>query len=203
MEELESVTVEQALTHPTWAMGPRITTDSATLMNKAFEVIEAHFLFGTPYDKIDVVVHPQSIVHSFVEFVDGVVKAEVGFPDMRKPIQAAITHPERVAVDREPFDLIGTELSFEQPDVESFPCLTLGYQAGRTGGTATAVLNAADEVAVAAFLEERLPFNAIARVVGSVLEAHDAREPESVEDVVDADMWARQRAQTECETVTG
>jgi 1-deoxy-D-xylulose-5-phosphate reductoisomerase len=183
-QDLESVTVEQALAHPTWEMGPRITTDSATLMNKAFEVIEAHYLFDMPYDKIDVVVHPQSIVHSLVEFSDGVVKAEVGHPDMRN-------------------DLVGIDLTFERPDVDSFPCLTLGYEAGRAGGTATAVLNAADEIAVVAFLDGRLPFTAIAQVVESVLAAHDVREPEGVEDVVDADGWARRMAQQLCETVAG
>ena len=202
-QDLESVTVEQALAHPTWAMGPRITTDSATLMNKAFEVIEAHYLFEIPYDQIDVVVHPQSIVHSFVEFTDGVVKAEVGFPDMRKPIQAAVTYPDRVAVAYEPFDIVGTDLSFEKPDTATFPCLSLGYEAGRIGGTATAVLNAADEVAVAAFLDGRLPFSAIASVVSTVLDAHEPREPGSVEDVADADSWARRAARTECESVTG
>jgi 1-deoxy-D-xylulose-5-phosphate reductoisomerase len=202
-QDLESVTVEQALAHPTWEMGPRITTDSATLMNKAFEVIEAHYLFDMPYDKIDVVVHPQSVVHSLVEFSDGVVKAEVGHPDMRKPIQIAITHPDRAAVEHEPFDLVGTDLTFERPDVDSFPCLALGYEAGRAGGTATAVLNAADEIAVAAFLDGRLPFIAIAQVVESVLAAHDVREPEGVEDVVDADGWARRMAQQLCETFAG
>jgi 1-deoxy-D-xylulose-5-phosphate reductoisomerase len=202
-EELGSVSVDQALDHPTWAMGRRISTDSATLMNKAFEVIEAHYLFGLPYDKIDVVVHPQSVVHSFVEFTDGVVKAEVGFPDMRKPIQVAITHPDRVAVDHVPFDLVGTDLTFERPDEDTFPCLALGYQAGRAGGTATAVLNAADEVAVAEFLDGRLPFTGIARVVSSVLDAHDPREPESVQDVVDADAWARRTALIECGSATG
>ncbi len=202
-QDLESVTVEQALAHPTWVMGPRITTDSATLMNKAFEVIEAHYLFDMPYDNIDVVVHPQSIVHSLVEFSDGVVKAELGHPDMRKPIQIAMTHPDRAAVEHEPFDLVGVDLTFERPDVDSFPCLTLGYEAGRAGGTATAVLNAADEIAVAAFLDGRVPFTAIAQVVESVLAAHDVREPEGVEDVVDADGWARRMAQQLCETTAG
>lgn len=202
-QDLESVTVEQALAHPTWVMGPRITTDSATLMNKAFEVIEAHYLFDMPYDNIDVVVHPQSIVHSLVEFSDGVVKAELGHPDMRKPIQIAMTHPDRAAVEHEPFDLVGVDLTFERPDVDSFPCLTLGYEAGRAGGTATAVLNAADEIAVAAFLDGRVPFTAIAQVVESVLAAHDVREPEGVEDVVDADGWARRMAQQLCETAAG
>ena len=202
VEDLESVTVEQALAHPTWAMGPRITTDSATLMNKAFEVIEAHHLFGLSYDRIDVVVNPQSIVHSFVEFLDGVVKAEVGRPDMRKPIQVAITHPDRSPSVHEPFDLVGTDLTFESPDTELFPCLALGYEAGRTGGTATAVLNAADEIAVAAFLEGRLSFSGIARVVESVLEAHTAWVLAGVEDVVEADRWGRQQAATECASVT-
>jgi 1-deoxy-D-xylulose-5-phosphate reductoisomerase len=201
-EELEHVTVEQALDHPTWDMGPRITTDSATLMNKAFEVIEAHYLFGISYDNIDVVVHPQSVVHSFVEFTDGVVKAEVGFPDMRKPIQVAITHPSRVRVDHEPLDLVGTDLTFEEPVRASFPCLHLGYTAGRTGGTATAVLNAADEVAVDAFLSGRIRFTGIAAVVGRVLASHDARVPESIEDVLDADSWARSEASKVCSSFT-
>jgi 1-deoxy-D-xylulose-5-phosphate reductoisomerase len=188
---MENATVEQALAHPTWSMGPRITTDSATLMNKAFEVIEAHYLFDLAYDSIDVVVHPQSVVHSFVEFVDGVVKAEVGFPDMRKPIQAAITHPDRVSIEHEPFDLIGTDLTFEQPDLEAFPCLALGYEAGRTGGTAPAVLNAADEVAVSAFLDGRINFGAIANVVAAALSAHTSSTPDTIEDVIEVDAWAR------------
>ncbi len=202
-DQLADVTVAQALEHPTWSMGPRITTDSATLMNKAFEVIEAHYLFSIPYDHIDVVVHPQSVVHSFVEFVDGVVKAEVGFPDMRKPIQAALTYPERVRVDREPFDPIGADLTFERPDGGTFPCLGLGYTAGRTGGTATAVLNAADEVAVGAFLAGRISFAAIPTVIGRTLSAHEARVPESIEDVLDADAWARATAESACSSVAG
>ena len=189
--ELDAVTVAEALAHPTWAMGPRITTDSATLMNKAFEVIEAHHLFGVGYDDIDVVIHPQSIVHSFVEFDDGVAKAELGFPDMRKPIQAAITYPERVSVSHQRFDLVGTDLTFEAPDFETFPCLALGYEAGRRGGTATAVLNAADEIAVEAFLTGRIAFLKIAEVVGEVLGAHDVYEPDSVAGVDAADAWAR------------
>ncbi|KAA3638389.1 MAG: 1-deoxy-D-xylulose-5-phosphate reductoisomerase [Armatimonadetes bacterium] len=193
-DELEAVSVEDALAHPTWSMGPRITTDSATLMNKAFEVIEAHHLFGIDFDDIDVVVHPQSIIHSFVEFSDGVVKAEVGFPDMRKPIQAAITYPSRVAVEHPPFDLVGTDLTFEEPDVATFPCLALGYEAGRVGGSAPAVLNAADEVAVAAFLDGRIPFLGIADVVSEVLSQHDVFRPDSVEAVAAADEWARTAA---------
>ncbi len=196
--ELESVTVAQALHHPTWVMGPRITTDSATLMNKAFEVIEAHYLFGIDYDDIDVVIHPQSIVHSFVEFTDGVVKAEFGFPDMRKPIQYAITQPSRVDTDHEPFRVEGTTMTFEEPDRKAFPCLDLGYEAGRMGGTATAVLNAADEVAVGAFLEDRIRFVDIAGVVSSVLEAHDVRIPQGIEDVAAADAQARAYAVEVC-----
>ncbi len=196
--ELESVTVAQALHHPTWTMGPRITTDSATLMNKAFEVIEAHYLFGMDYDDIDVVIHPQSVIHSFVEFSDGVVKAEVGFPDMRKPIQFAITEPDRAETDHEPFRIAGTSMSFEEPDREAFPCLDLGYEAGRIGGTATAVLNAADEVAVEAFLEGRIRFLDIPDVVSTVLSRHDATMPRDVEDVAAADSEARAYATEVC-----
>ncbi|MEZ5175884.1 MAG: 1-deoxy-D-xylulose-5-phosphate reductoisomerase [Acidimicrobiia bacterium] len=194
--ELEAVTVAETLAHPTWQMGPRITTDSATLMNKAFEVIEAHFLFGVPFDAIAVTVHPQSVIHSFVEFVDGIVTAEVGFPDMRKPIQMAITHPERIAVDHAPLDLVGTDLTFEAPDHETFPCLALGYEAGRAGGTAPAVLNAADEVAVAAFLDGVIPFLAIASIVAEVLTRHEPTTPESVAEVLEADDWARSEARS-------
>jgi 1-deoxy-D-xylulose-5-phosphate reductoisomerase len=196
--ELESVTVAQAMAHPTWTMGPRITTDSATLMNKAFEVIEAHYLFGMDYDDIDVVIHPESVIHSFVEFSDGVVKAEVGFPDMRKPIQFAITGPDRVGTGHEPFRIVGTSMSFEEPDREAFPCLDLGYEAGRIGGTATAVLNAADEVAVEAFLEDRIRFLDIAEVVSTVLGRHDATMPRDVEDVAAADSEARAYAAEAC-----
>lgn len=201
--QLESVSVADALNHPTWSMGPRITTDSATLMNKAFEVIEAHYLFDVSYDQIDVMVHPQSIVHSFVEFTDGVVKAEVGTPDMRKPIQYAITAPSRSATDHEPFTLVGADLTFEAPDRELFPCLDLGYEAGRAGGTATAVLNAADEVAVAAFLAGEIPFLAIADVVGETLATHDVRTPSSIDEVADTDQWARGRARSICERIRG
>lgn len=199
IDELSDVTVEQALDHPTWSMGRRISIDSATLMNKAFEVIEAHHLFGMSYDAIEVVVHPQSIVHSFVEFADGVVKAEVGLPDMRKPIQYALTAPQRHAVPREPFSLVGQTLSFEAADREVFRCLDLGYEAGRTGGTATAVLNAADEVAVAAFLDGRIPFTAIAEVVGSVLGRHEAYVPQDIEAVEAADAEGRAYAAEEAE----
>jgi 1-deoxy-D-xylulose-5-phosphate reductoisomerase len=193
-DDLGAVTVEEALDHPTWSMGRRITIDSATLMNKAFEVIEAHFLFDLPYDAIDVVIHPESIVHSFVEFTDGVVKAEVGHPDMRKPIQYAISGPTRRPVPHEPFVPAGLALTFEEPDEETFRCLSLGYEAGRVGGTAPAALNAADEVAVAAFLEGVIRFDAIPEVVEDVLGAHDAFEPTSLEDVAAVDARARAHA---------
>lgn len=193
-DELASVSVDDALAHPTWKMGARISIDSATLMNKAFEIIEAHYLFGLEYDQIDVVVHPQSVVHSFVEFHDGVVKAEVGFPDMRKPIQYAIGAPDREPIEQPPFDLVGTDLTFEAPDSETFPCLDLGYRAGRTGGTAPAVLNAADEVAVDLFLTGRIPFLAIAAVAAAVLDRHEATMPESLEHLRVVDEWARAEA---------
>lgn len=169
--DLHRVSVEDALAHPTWDMGRRISVDSATLMNKAFEVIEAHFLFGVSYDQIDVVIHPKSFVHSFVEFSDGVVKAELGRPDMRKPIQHAITAPERISTHEAPFDPIGVDLTFSTPDRDRFPALDMGYAAGRRGGNAPAILNAADEVAVAAFLDRRIGFNEIIEVVADALDA--------------------------------
>ena len=168
--DLTHVAVEEALSHPTWDMGRRISIDSATLMNKAFEVIEAHFLFGLGYDQIDVVIHPKSFVHSLVEFDDGVVKAEMGPPDMRKPIQQALTAPQRVTGIAKPFDLVGADLSFSAPDRERFPALDLGYAAGRRGGNGPAVLNAADEVAVAAFLERQIGFTEIVEVVAEALD---------------------------------
>ena len=192
--DLESVTVAEALAHPTWSMGPRITIDSATLMNKAFEVIEAHYLYAIPYDRIDVVVHPQSIVHSLVEFVDGTLKAELGDPDMRVPIQYAITYPARCPANLEPFDLTAGALEFELPNRVEFPCLDLGYQAGQTGRSAPAVLNAADEVAVAAFLEGRISFLAIADVVAATLDHMPVVELLSVADVIDVDTEARRVA---------
>lgn len=192
--DLETVTVADALAHPTWDMGPRISIDSATLMNKAFEVVEAHYLFGVPYDAIDVIVHPQSVVHSLVEYVDGSVKAQLGDPDMRVPIQYAITYPNRAPAAIPPIDLTGSPLVFEPPDRETFPCLDLGFEAGRRGGSAPAVLNAADEIAVAAFLDERIGFRDIAAVVAETLETVEHRELESVDDVIDVDSQARSRA---------
>jgi 1-deoxy-D-xylulose-5-phosphate reductoisomerase len=190
--ELADVTVEEALAHPTWDMGSRITIDSATLMNKAFEVIETHFLFGLEFEQIDVIVHPQSYVHAFVEFIDGVVKAEVGAPDMRKPIQAALTYPERFPNPAKAFAPV--DLTFAAPDRTAFPALDLGYEAGRKGGSAPAVLNAADEVAVAAFLDGRIPFPAIADVVAAVLDAVPIEPLRSLEDALEADLAGRDAA---------
>ena len=190
-EELALVTVDDALAHPTWDMGPRITIDSATLMNKAFEVIEAHYLFGIDYDAIDVVVHPQSIIHSLVEFVDGSVKAQLGEPDMRGPIQYAITYPGRAPAPFQPFDPTANDLTFEQPDRAAFPCLDLGFAAGRMGGSAPAVLNAADEVAVQAFLEGRIGFTSIPVIVEETLSQVEWRKLTSVEDVTAVDCEAR------------
>jgi 1-deoxy-D-xylulose-5-phosphate reductoisomerase len=189
--ELEGVTVAEALAHPTWRMGRRITIDSATLMNKAFEVIEAHFLFAVPYDRIEVVVHPQSVVHSLVEFVDGSIKAQLGPPDMRLPIQHALTYPERRPGPVVGFDLAGRKLTFEIPDPAAFACLRLGYEAGRAGGSAPAVLNAADEVAVRAFLDGRIGFTAIPAVVEQTLAAVAVRPVASVADVMAVDAEAR------------
>jgi 1-deoxy-D-xylulose-5-phosphate reductoisomerase len=172
-------------------MGPRITIDSATLMNKAFEVIEAHYLFDMAYDAIDVVVHPQSIVHSLVEFVDGSIKAQLGDPDMRGPIQYALTAPDRAPRSVAPFDLTASDLTFERPDRSAFPCLDLGYDAGRAGGSAPAVLNAADEIAVGAFLTRTIGFSSIPVVVERTLERVPHQDLVSVDDVVAVDREAR------------
>ena len=193
-DRLADVTPAEALAHPTWTMGPRITVDSATLMNKAFEVIEAHHLFGIDYEAIGVIVHPQSVIHSLVEFVDGAVIAELGFPDMRIPIQYALTYPDRLPAPVEAFSLAGTDLHFEQPDGATFPALALGYEAGRRGGSAPAALNAADEVAVAAFLGGAIGFRSIAEVASRTLDAVPWRPVGSVADVLAADKEARATA---------
>ena len=189
--ELVAVTPEEALRHPTWNMGPRITTDSATLVNKGLEVIEAHVLFGVEYEQIEVVVHLQSIVHSLVEFVDGSLKAHVGHPDMRIPIQYAITLPERRPSPVEPFSLAGLSLTFDAPDLETFPALPLAYAAGRKGGAAPCAFNAADEIAVAAFHEGRIGFTEIPRVLEEAVAAADSSELHAIEDVIEADEAAR------------
>ena len=190
-DDLAEVTPEQALAHPTWDMGPRITVDSATLFNKGMEVIEAYFLFDIPYDRIEVVVHPQSVLHSAVEFVDGSWKGHLGHPDMRIPIQYALTYPERAPSPASPFEIAGSELTFEEPDRKTFPALDLAYEAGRRGGSAPAVLNAADEVAVEAFLQGRLGFTTIATVLERTLEEVPWRELETVDDVLAVDGEAR------------
>jgi 1-deoxy-D-xylulose-5-phosphate reductoisomerase len=187
---LSSVTPEEALQHPTWNMGARVTIDSATLANKGLEVIEAHYLFDVAYDQIQVVVHPTSIVHSLVEFVDGSLLAHMGEPDMRIPIQYAITYPDR-AEGAGAFSIAGRTLAFEEPDTEVFRALALAYEAGRVGGPAPCVFNAADEVAVAAFLAGQIPFLAIPEVLERTLSKFDGRQVESVADVKEVDAEAR------------
>lgn len=195
-DRVARATVAEALNHPTWQMGNKITVDSATLANKAMEVIEAHFLFGLPFDAVDVVVHPQSIIHAFVEFADGSVLGQLGFPSMELPILYALTHPERVAdagVRR--FDPVAAgPLTFEPVRLDVFGAFAAGVAAGRTGGTAPAVFNAANEVAVAHFLENRLPFGSIAEVIESVLGRHVVERVESLAQVQAADTWARTAA---------
>jgi len=194
-EQLERVTREQALDHPTWKMGPKITIDSATLMNKGLEVIEARWLFGLGPDRIRVVVHPKSVVHSMVEFVDGSFKAQLGITDMRHPIQYALSYPERWSTQLPPFDPVAAgPLEFDRPDVERFPCLGLAFRALEAGGAATAVMNAANEVAVQAFLEGRLRFVEIPRVISSALDRHAAEAAASLEDLLRADRRARATA---------
>lgn len=195
-EQLESVTPEDALEHPSWKMGPKVTIDSATLMNKGLEVIEARWLFDIPIDAVRVLIHPQSIIHSMVEFADGSVKAQLGRPDMRLPIQFALTYPERVPNPRLPrIDWDGLrQLTFEQPDVTAFPCLELAISAGRAGGTQPAVLCATDEVAVDLFLGGSIGFNGIARLVQEVLSRHQTIAEPTLEDILAADEWARDRS---------
>jgi 1-deoxy-D-xylulose-5-phosphate reductoisomerase len=193
-ESLADVTPEEALNHPTWDMGRRITIDSATLFNKGLEVIEAHFLFNVDYERISVVIHPQSILHSAVEFVDGSWKGHLGRPDMRIPIQYALTSPGRAQAPARPFDLTGLSLTFEEPDWAAFPALDLAFEAGRRGGSSPAVLNAADEMAVEAFLQRRLGFLGIAEVVSATLGAVPWRSLETVEDVIEVDREARATA---------
>ena len=193
--DLSGVTREEALAHPTWEMGGKITIDSATLLNKGLEVIEAHHLFGVAYERIDVVVHPQSIVHAIVRLNDGASLAHLGHPDMRVPISYALHHPDRADVDVPELDLAQVgELTFEAPDEKTFPCLRLAREAGVAGGTAPCVLNASNEVAVAAFLDGRMPFTGIAEVVEGALEELPARVPAHFEDLYATDAEAREVA---------
>jgi 1-deoxy-D-xylulose-5-phosphate reductoisomerase len=195
-DDLSGVSVADALAHPTWRMGGRITIDSATLMNKGFEAIEAHHLFAVPYERIDVVVHPQSLVHSLIHLNDGSSLAHLGYPDMRVPISYALHFPERADVDLPRLDLAAAgSLTFEEPDLETFACLRLALEAGEAGGTAPCVLNAADEVAVAAFLDERIPFTAIPAVIERVLEEMPAQPVSHFDDLFAADAEARERTQ--------
>ena len=193
--ELEDVTVEQALAHPTWEMGGKITIDSATLMNKALEVIEAHHLFGMAYERIDVVVHPQSIIHSLIQLCDGATLAHLGYPDMRVPISYALHYPDRVDVPVRPLDLVELgALTFEAVDEETFACLRLGREAARAGGTGPCTLNAANEVAVHAFLAGRLRFPEIAAVIEETLARLPATQVHSFDSLADADAQARRVA---------
>lgn len=191
-EELKTVTIDEALNHPNWKMGNKVTIDSATMMNKGLEVIEAHWLFGLAPQQIDVVVHPQSIVHSMVEFRDGSVKAQLGVPDMKIPIQYALTYPSRLPSlsQRADFPLL-KELTFFAPDTERFPCLQLAYDALRAGGTVPAVLNAANEIAVQRFLNKQIGFTDIPQLIRQALEKHTIVENPSLEEIVEADGWTR------------
>jgi 1-deoxy-D-xylulose-5-phosphate reductoisomerase len=198
--EFEAITVEQALNHPTWKMGRRITIDSATLMNKGFEVIEACRLFHMPPAKVEVLVHPQSTIHSMVEFVDGSILAQVSVTDMRLPILYALTYPERIKSEMRFAVSDLRHLDFCPPDLKKFPCLRLAYEAAEAGGAKTVALNAADEVAVAAFLEGKIGFNDIPRIIEDVLAVTNARHLESIKEVLNADTEARSLAQRQ---VTG
>src|SRR5271156_82326 len=189
--EFASITVQQALNHPTWKMGKRITIDSATLMNKGFEVIEACRLFQVPPERVEVIVHPQSTIHSLVEFVDGSILAQISLTDMRLPILYALTYPERIPSDLRFSIRDLRHLDFCPPDMERFPCLALAYEAAATGGTKTIALNAADEVAVAAFLEEQIGFQDIPRIIEAVMAATPARHLESIQKVLALDTEAR------------
>jgi 1-deoxy-D-xylulose-5-phosphate reductoisomerase len=198
--QLAEVTIEQALRHPSWHMGKKVTIDSATLMNKGLEVIEAHWLFDMPYDKIDILIHPQSIVHSMVELVDGSIKAQMSYPDMRLPIQYALSYPERLpnpTLPRLDWNQV-SNLEFEQPNYETFPCLRLAIEAGKRGGTYPAVLCATDEVAVDLFLAKRIRFTDIARLIEQILGQHQNIEAPDLVNIMAADEWAREQALKLC-----
>jgi 1-deoxy-D-xylulose-5-phosphate reductoisomerase len=202
-EALSDVTPADALAHPTWSMGPKITVDSATLANKGLELIEAHFLFGLSYEHIEVVIHPSSIVHALVRFRDGAALAHLGYPDMRVPISFALTYPERAETPIPALDLAsGLTLEFHSPDLDTFPLLELARRAGEQGGTYPCVFNAANEVAVAAFLEGRLPFLGIADVVAETLDSADGSPAHDLDDLVAADAAARRRAEDALKVAT-
>jgi 1-deoxy-D-xylulose-5-phosphate reductoisomerase len=194
VEKLAQVTVADALKHPNWSMGRKITVDSATLMNKGLEVIEAHYLFGVDYDQIDIVIHPQSIIHSLIEVQDTSVLAQLGWPDMRLPLLYALSWPERIATNWEPLDLVKSgDLTFRQPNHEKYPCMQLAYAVGRAGGCMPAVLNAANEQAVALFLDEKITFLDIPKVIEKAcdrFQSQNVSQP-TLEDILGADQWAR------------
>lgn len=195
VEKLASVTVADALKHPNWSMGKKITIDSATLMNKGLEVIEAHYLFGMDYDRIDIVIHPQSIIHSLIEVQDTSVLAQLGWPDMRLPLLYAMSWPERIYTDWEPLDLVKSgNLTFREPDHDKYPCMQLAYAAGKAGGSMPAVLNAANEQAVALFLAEKIKFLDIPKIIERTCDLHQADNDQtpSLDDILAADTWARQ-----------
>ena len=195
---MEEAAVDEALRHPTWQMGPKITIDSATMMNKALEIVEARWLFNLEPAQIRVVIHPESIIHSLVEFCDGSIIAQLGAPDMRTPIQYALTYPRRRGCPSETLDLSKVhELNFYPPDIDRFPALRLGYDVARRGGTSGAVLNAANEAAVALFREGTIGFRDITRYVEHVLTHHEGKEEPTLDDLLEADQWARQEV-TRC-----
>ena len=196
LEELDAVSPAQALKHPTWQMGRKITIDSATLMNKAFEVIESHWLFGVPWDRIEVVVHPQSTIHSMVEFADGSIKAQLGPPDMRLPIQYSLFYPQRLPNSMIPRldTAISHSLTFQPLEADRYPCFGLAVEAGRRGGSFPTVLSAADEVAVHAFLDHKIGFTDIPRLVDRVLSEHDGSSGMDAEELLEIDRWATERA---------
>lgn len=202
-EEIESATIQEALNHPNWKMGDKITIDSATLMNKGLEVIEAHWLFGFEADEISVVVHPQSIVHSMIEMVDNSIIAQMGVTDMRHAIQYALTYPERKSCELEPLNFSKlSQLTFEEPDIERFPCLSLAYRALKAGGTLPAAMNAANEIAVQSFLDGEIRLSEIPRVIESVMNRHERKAVENLEVILAVDRESRLQAQREVEKQT-
>ena len=199
-KQFEKITTRKALNHPNWNMGPKITIDSATLMNKGLEVIEAHWLFGIDENRIDVVIHPESIVHSMVEFIDTSIIAQMGLPDMRVPINYALNYPERVSTNLPTLNLTKTKtLTFSEPDYKKFPCLEYAFHALRIGRTMPAVLNAANEVAVQAFLSGSISFTGIPKIIKKLMRKHQPKKVMKISDIMQADLWARVEAKKLCE----
>ncbi|OXM84704.1 1-deoxy-D-xylulose-5-phosphate reductoisomerase [Paenibacillus rigui] len=194
-DELQNVTVQEALQHPNWSMGAKITIDSATMVNKGLEVIEAFWLFGQPYSKIEVLIHPESIIHSFVEFADYSIMAQMGNPDMRVPIQYALTYPDRLPSPSQPLNLAQVgKLHFREMDYDRYPCLKMAFDSGRAGGTATTVFNAANEAAVDMFLKDEIRFLQIEDIIAKVLDQHEIAASPTLEQIIEADHWAREAA---------